>query len=166
MSKQNNEIDHRQVLLEWETLEFMPLKRGKTWYLVAGLIIFVLLTYATVSQSLTMALVFVMIAFLFMLIEHKRPRHLRAIVTDMGLEFDGNFFPYHHINAFWIVYHPPYVRTLYLRVKQGRRYEIVKVELNHMNPVELRAILIREIPEIEGADEPMIDILTRLLRIQ
>jgi len=48
----------------------------------------------------------------------------------------------------------------------GRRYEYIKIELENMSPVVIRDLLIKEIPEIEGADEPMIDILTRLLRLQ
>ena len=101
-----------------------------------------------------------------MLIEHKHPRIVKVIVTDMGIEYDGTFYPFHHINAFWTVYHPPYVRAMYLRINVGKRFKIIRIELYDQSPVVIRETLIKEIPEIEGAEEPLMDTLTRLLRLQ
>ena len=166
MKNQDKHIDHRTVLHEWDTPEFISFPRGKKWYIVAGTIAVALIAYAVFSQSITMAIVFVLITALFMLTEHKTPRDVRVAITDMGIEYDGKFYPYHHINAFWMVYHPPYVRSMYLRISVGRRFQVLKIELDDQNPIEIRKILINEIPEIEGADEPLMDILIRLLRLQ
>lgn len=87
-------------------------------------------------------------------------------ITDMGFDYGGTFYPYHHINAFWIVYHPPYVRSLYLKIKSGKRYKYLKIELDHQAPQAVREMLLKEIPEIEGAQELPSDLLTRLLRLQ
>lgn len=163
---QNKHQDHRTVLLEWETPEIASTPRGKTWYYVAGLVVTALVVYALVTDSITMAIVFVMIAVLFLLMEKKEPKMVNVIITDMGISYNGTFYPYHHINAFWMVYHPPYVRVLYLRLSNGRRYKILRIELDHQKPQEVRKLLLHEIPEIEGAQEPATDLIARILRLQ
>lgn len=157
--------DHRTTLLEWEAPEFIPTPRGKLWYIVAGVLLTLIVLYALSTHNLTMAIVFILLAVVFMLVEKKEPRMLRVIITDMGIQYKGIFYPYHHINAFWIVYHPPYLQVLYLRIRVGRHYEHVRIELNGQKPQAVRQLLIKEIPEIEGAQELTSHILTRLLKL-
>ena len=158
--------DHRKTLHEWDTPEFIPMSRGKRWYIVAGLIFLALILYAVSTGSATMAIVFIAVAIVFMLIEKRKPRKMQVKIMDMGIMYDKRFYPYHHINSFWMVYHPPYVRALYLKIREGSRLRDVKIELNHENPTEIRKLLMEEIPEIEGGTEPMLDLLSRILRIQ
>ena len=158
--------DHREVLLEWETLDFIPIPRGKTWYIVAGLVVAGLLIFALSTGSWTMAIAFIMLVIVFMLVEKRDPRKVKVVISDMGIQYKGRFHPYHHINAFWMVYHPPYVRVLYLRLNTGRSYKLIRIELNHQKPQEVRELLLRELPEIEGAQEPFSDLMARILRLQ
>jgi len=159
-------LDHRKVLHEWDTPEFIPTPRGKTWYIVAGTILGLLVLYGIISKSITMVLVFIAFALVFLLLEKRQPQQLRVQVTDMGIGYHGEFYPYHHINSFWIVYHPPYIQVLYLKIRRGKRFYNIKIELNHENPSEIRQLLMNEIPEVEGAGEPIMDLLARLLRLQ
>ena len=77
----------------------------------------------------------------------------------------GKFYPYHHINSFWLVYHPPYVQVLYLKISNGRQFKIIRIELDDQKPQEVRTLLLKEIPEIEGAQEPTADLLARILKL-
>lgn len=163
---QDTHLDHRTTLLEWEAPEFVPSHRGRTWYIVAGLVMSAFVVYALFTDSLTMAIVFILLAVVFLLVEKREPRTLRVVITDMGVQYNGQFYPYHHINAFWIVYHPPHVELLYLRLSNGRKYTNLRIELNRQKPQEIRQLLLDEIPEIEGAIEPMTDLLARILRLQ
>ena len=162
---QNKHKDHRTILMEWETPEFMPTPRGRLWFVVAGAVLTAFVVYGLLSDNPTMAIVFIMLAIVFMLVEKKQPKIVRAIITDMGVQYRDEFFPYHHINAFWIVYHPPYVQVLYLRVRRGRRLDCLRIELNGQKPQKVRQLLLKEVPEIEGAQEPTTDILARVLKL-
>ena len=86
-------------------------------------------------------------------------------ITQMGVWVSDRFFAYTSLKAFWIIYKPPFVTRLYLRLANKSGTE-VKIELNHQSPVEVRQLLAREIPEIEGGDESMADVFIRLLRLQ
>ena len=166
MKKEDQELDHRKTLFEWGTPSFVPLQRGKMWYIVAGLIMGAFIIYALLSGSFSMAIAFILIGILFMIVENRSPRRVQVRITDMGIEYDEKFYSYHHINAFWIVYHPPYIRSLYLRLSTGRTFSYVKIELDEQSPVVIRSLLLKEIPEIEGAGELTTDFLARILRIQ
>lgn len=159
------QIDHRQTLHQWLAPEFIPMPRGPKWYIVAAIIFTLLIIYALASQSWTMALAFLVVAIIFMMVENRAPKMLQVKITDLGIFYKGQFYAYHEINAFWIVYHPPFVDALYLRIRKKKHYVTLKIQLNGENPIEIRKLLMQEIPEIEGAREPMIDLLIRLLRL-
>ena len=162
---QNKYEDHRSILLEWKTPEFIPTPRGKLWFITAGIIMGLFVLYGVLSDNLTMSIVFIMLAIVFMMVEKKQPKNVRTVITDMGVQYKNEFYPYHHINAFWLVYHPPHVTVLYLRVRKGHRLEHLRIELNGQKPQTIRQLLLKEVPEIEGAQELTTDILARVLKL-
>lgn len=162
----NPDVNHDKILLEWKTPEFIPYQRTKTWYITASIIAFGLLMYAILTGSITMFLVFTLIIILFVLTHKQQPKILDVQITQLGVRYGKEFYHYSTINSFWIVYHPPYVRVFYLRLGNGKSYKYIKIELNHQDPVKLRQLLGKEIPEIEGMGERGFDIISRLLRLQ
>ncbi len=162
----NPDINYNQTLLEWKTPEFVPMPRGKTWYMTASIIVICLVAYAIFTDSATMAIAFILLAGIFFMTHKQAPRIVIVKIMKLGVEYDKKFYHYNMINAFWIVYHPPFIRTLYLRLNSGKAYKYVKIELNYQDPTVVRNMLTREMPEIEGVEERTIDTLTRLLRLQ
>ena len=81
----------------------------------------------------------------------------------MGIHVDNMFFPYSHINAFWLIYQPPYVKTLNLSIHK-RIYSDVVIQLGNQNPNDLLEYLCGQIPELEGKNERFADVVLRLLR--
>jgi len=155
---------HNKTLLEWFTPEFIPYPRSITWYVVSGLVFIGLITYAVVTESITMSIVFTLIMALFYFTHNRTPLILDVKIQELGVSYGKKFLSYHAINGFWIVYHDPYIRRLYLR--SGKNFsDIIRIELNHQNPAEVRQFLSREIPEIQNMQEPAFDMLTRLLRL-
>jgi len=159
------DINHNKTLLEWKTPEFIPVPRGPIWYLVASIIVIGLVVYAILTDSATMAIVFILLAGMFFMTHRRQPRIVDVRITKLGVFYDKTFYHYSAINAFWVVYHPPFVRVLYLRLG-GRSYRLIKIELNHQDPTEIRNLLAKEIPEVEGMEEHGFDMLARILRLQ
>lgn len=156
---------HDDILLQWRTPEFIPVERGKVWYMTASVIVISLVVYAIFTNSATMAIVFILLAGMFFMTHKRKPRIVDVMITKLGVVYDKKFYHYTAINSFWIVYHPPYVRVLYLRLG-GKTYRTVKIELNHQDPTEVRNLLSKELPELEGMDEHGFDMLARILRLQ
>jgi hypothetical protein len=158
------DVHHDEILLGWKTPEFIPLQRGKLWYLIASIIVISLVAYAIFTDSATMAIVFILLAGMFFMTHKKEPRILKVMITKLGVRYGDDFYHYNTINAFWIVYNPPFVRALYLRLG-GKTYRTLKIELNYQNPTEVRNLLSKEIPELEGMEEHPFDMLSRMLRL-
>jgi len=155
---------HDKVLLSWRAPEFITHQKGKTWFLVAGIITLLLVIYAIYTNSATMAIVFIVLAGVYYLTHNQLPKVIDISITEMGVFVDKKFYPYNMINSFWIVYHPPYVHNLYLRLS-GKAFTKVVIQLDAQNPVDVRRALAKEIPEVEGGSESFGEMLIRLLRL-
>ena len=164
LDKNKNPVKHNKTLLEWEAPEFIRLEKSKIWYMAVGGIMFGLILYSLMDHAFTMTIGLILVIVLFMLKHKKPPRLMKVRITELGIEYGNENFAYHNIQAFWIIYKDPYVRSLYLKTgdKQNR---FIHIELNHQDPAKVRQLLSHELPEIEGAGQPFLDILSRLLRL-
>jgi hypothetical protein len=156
--------EHNKLLLEWQAPEFIRHAKNKNWYLAAGILTLCLVAYALVTGSATMAIVFIVLAGVYTLTHNQEPKNLRIKITQLGMYVDDQFYPYNMINAFWLVYRPPFVRTLNLRLV-GKTSNRLVLQLDSQNPVEVRALLAKEVPEVEGQQEAPADTLIRLMRL-
>ncbi len=155
---------HNKVLLAWKAPEFISHPKSKKWLLTAGSLALALIAYALYTDSATMAIVFIVLAGVYYLTHRQEPEIIDIRITELGIFAGDDFYPYNTINSFWIVYHPPYVHTLNLRMA-GQTYKKVTLQLDQQNPVDVRRMLSREIPEVEGEEESVGEIITRLLRL-
>jgi len=158
------EVVHDKVLLQWKAPEFIIHRKGKAWFLIAGIITLLLIIYAIYTNSATMAIVFIILAGVYYLTHNQHPKIIDVSITELGVFVDNKFYPYNMINSFWIVYHPNYVHNLYLRLS-GKTFTKVVIQLDAQDPVEVRKTLAKEIPEVEGGTESFSEMLIRLLRL-
>jgi uncharacterized membrane protein YobD (UPF0266 family) len=156
--------DQNRLLLEWQTPEFVKHEKGRTWYMAAGIVTLCLVAYALFTGSATMAIVFIVLAGVYILAHNQEPKIVSVKVTQLGLFVGDVFYPYNMIQAYWLVYHPPMVQTLNLKLA-GRAVAKVTIQLDRQNPVEVRTLLSKEVPEVEGQQETMTELLIRLFRL-
>lgn len=156
--------EHNRLLLEWQAPEFIHHAKGRNWYLVSGIVMLILVAYALYTGSATMAIVFIVLTGVYILTHNQEPKMISVKITELGIYVGKQYQPYNMINAFWVVYNPPFVRTLNLRLA-GKRGGRIAIQLNDQNPVEVRKLLAKEVPEIEGQQEPLTDVLIRLMRL-
>ena len=155
---------HNKLLLSWKAPEYILHQKSARWFIGAGVIMLMLIAYAIYTNSATMAIVFILLAGVYYLTHNQHPKVIDIKITELGIYVGEKFYHYHMINSFWVVYHPPYINTLNLRLA-GKTLSKVVIQLDKQNPVEVRKALSKEIPEIEGEEEGLSDTLTRLLRL-
>jgi len=155
---------HNKLLMNWKAPEFIIHQKGMRWFLIAGVITLLLIIYAIYTQSATMAIVFIVLAGVYYLTHNQNPKIIDISLTELGVFVDKKFYPYNMINSFWIVYNPPFVHHLNLRLSD-KTFSKVVIQLDVQNPIEVRNVLAKEIPEVEGAGESFGEILIRLLRL-
>ena len=154
---------HDRVVLEWTTPEYIHHEKDARWYLGAGLFLAIILVLALLSGNWSMALAFVVFAGVYHYLHTNHPpKEIRILISEMGISVGEMFFPFSHIQAFWIIYEHG-LRTLNLRVSNHFFSDII-IQLNDQDPVAVRHYLVSQIPEWEGKSERLGDMILRFLK--
>lgn len=154
---------HNAVLVSWVAPEYAKHHRGIVWYVLAALSLGGIMWYSLASGSWTTGAVFLLLAGVYLMNMRDEPRRIVGAVTELGIQYGTQFYPFSQIQGFWVVYKPPRVSTLHLKLVNKR--EDISIELGEQSPVVIRNLLSREIPEVEGEGEPFINYVTRILKL-
>jgi hypothetical protein len=151
------------AFLHWQAPEFEMFERDKKWYLVMGLILATIVSWAIYTNSPIMAITFILIGVVGYIYAHTEPRVLDFIITREGVIAGRELYSYDNLESFWIFYEPEGIRVISLHTK-SHFLPYVHIPIEHENPVQIREILLRHIPE-EKHEPGLVDTLERLLRI-
>lgn len=155
---------HENVIISWVAPEYIQYHKEPRWYYAAGIIIFITLVISFLTDNWTFALSIITLAAVYQYLHmYHPPRDIAIVITDMGIHVGQIFFPYSHIQSFWIIYNRG-IRTLNLRVT-NRFYADLTIQLNDQNPVKVREYLVGQIVELEGKNESLGDVILRLLKL-
>jgi hypothetical protein len=164
MKNQHEKHEEGMSVISWVAPEYIAHQKSKRWYIVAAAVVAAVVAYAIFTGNWTMAAAVVVFTAVYQYTHtYHPPKNLKINVTDMGIRVGHLFFPYSHIQTFWIIYKPDY-KTLNLRVK-GNFWSDLIIDLNSQDPVSLRSYLVGQITEWEGKDERLQDMILRLLRL-
>lgn len=160
--KKDNE--HGNILIEWSFPELPRHKRGMMWYFFSGLVLVLFLGYAIAAANYLFALIIALFAILFYTL-NKSIRDIIIKISEDGITVGKKFHSYSDIEKFWIIYHPPEVKTLYIDLKSIFIPHLI-ISLEEKNPNEVRGALSQYLPEdVSKEEEPAIDTLTRKLKL-
>ena len=163
MNTQKKETNER-VILEWEAPEFIKHEKGIFWFILAAFAIAGLVFYAIRTDSLSMAIAFIVLAGVYMISHRTNPGTISIKITTLGIQAGKQKIPYNKLKAFWIIYHPPKVKTLKLLTTDRFMTEL-NLQLDGQAPGAVREQLLKEIPEYEGRGEHFVDALIRSLKL-
>jgi len=165
MNMQNEEKQNFGVpILSWIAPEYVKNEKGTVWVTMAISITAGLIAYAILTKSWTMSAAFFMLAIVYF-IEHKtKPENIPIEITEMGVKVKDKFYPFSHFKTFWIIYNPPMVKTLHMRFASRNNRDLL-IQLGDQDPVKVRNLLLTQLPEWEGKEEAITDILTRVFKL-
>ena len=154
----------QKALLHWKAPEFESLfRREKKWYMYIALILAVIIGYAVYTNSPLMAIVFVLIGILGYIYLNQEARELDFLIAPDGIIAGRELYRFENIDSFWIFYEPGDVKVISLDTKSFLT-PFVHIPINDQDPVAIREILIKYIPEVK--QEPsVIDLLERIIGI-
>jgi hypothetical protein len=155
---------HDKIILSWIAPEYIQHQKSARWYVIAAVALLAFVAWAVLTNNWTMAAAFIVFAAVYQYLSaYHPPRDIKITVTEMGIGLGKRLFPYSHIQAFWIIYKHDY-KTLNLRLSK-HFFSDITIHLNSQDPVELRHFLVGQVPEWEGQDERVGDMLLRLLKL-
>jgi hypothetical protein len=156
--------DKNKIIFSWIAPEYIRHQKSARWYVIALSALMFFLLWAFLARSWSMALAIIVFSAVYQFTHaYHPPKNIRIRVSEMGIDVGGMFFPYSHIQAFWIIYKPG-LTTLNLRITRHFFSDVI-IQLNGQDPVPLRQYLVGQIAEWEGKDERLGDLFLRLLKL-
>ena len=153
----------KSLIFAWTAPEYVRHDKSNRWYLIAGLIAVTSALVALFFGNWSMALAILVFTTVYWYIDTYHPPKMTSIeISEMGVRIGNLFFPYSQIKAFWIIYDHG-IRTLNLRALNHWFGDVV-IQLDEIDPVEIRNFLVGQIPEWEGKREPVSETLLRILK--
>ncbi len=152
-----------RILHQWKAPEFEVYEKSSRWYIIAGLFIVAMIAYALFTNGPIMAITFILIGIVGYIHLQKDPRVITFSITSKGVIADKEMYLYDNINSFWIFYDPNHTKTISLHTKASM-LPFIHIPLADEDPVRLRELLMRNIPEIKQ-DPGLIDAIERVLHI-
>lgn len=148
--------------IQWSAPEFEHYQKSKSWFIVTGIVASLLLLWSLLTTNFLFALLIALSYFTFITYAVKRPKEIQLAITSRGVKVEKAIYEFENLKSFWIFYDPPEIRELSLRSKKTVM-PYIKIPLGEQNPVEVRRVLIKYLPERKHK-ESLIDNLARRAR--
>jgi hypothetical protein len=155
---------HETTAFTWIAPEYIQHRKGSKWYVIAGTVAAIATLWAFVTGNWSLGLAVITFSAVYQYTQaYHPPKHVEIVISDLGIHLGRQFFPYSHIQAFWILYKPG-LTTLNIRVAKNF-FSDISIQLNGQNPVPVRQYLVGQVAEWEGKDERLGDLFLRLLKL-
>ena len=161
---QNFTNDFNNAVIDWEAPDYIPHQKGWQWFFVAGACVVLLCVYAIITDNWTLLLAMLVLSAIYVWQHFQTPKNVKIIISKAGIKVGNKEFPYQNIRAFWVIYQPPFVKTLNIRFN-AKLMSDISIHLEDQNPGNLREYLCSQIREIEGKEETFTDILIRIFKL-
>ncbi|MFH1533670.1 MAG: hypothetical protein ABID64_01955 [Nitrospirota bacterium] len=152
------------TVISWTAPEHLRHKRGKIWKVIVAALLIAAIVTGMAHQAWTFSLAIVVFAIVYYLVNREPTKDVEVSISDIGIKVGKRKYPFTRIKSFWLVYEPPYTKSLYVKV-DGELVVDISIQLNSQDPSEVREFLIEKIPEKEGHNQSLTEIFSRLLKI-
>ncbi|EKE16537.1 MAG: hypothetical protein ACD_11C00004G0035 [uncultured bacterium] len=157
------DIDSDNNYHSWEAPEFEVYEKSATWYFFVVILLGAIIFYAIITESLLMAITFILLGVVGYIHSQKKPRILEFVITSEGVRAGKEIYLYEDMESFWIFYDPPHTKTISLRIKSSM-LPFVHIPIAEEDPAVLREKLLKFVPE-KKQDPGLVDVLERILHI-
>jgi len=154
-----------KAYFSWIAPEFLQHPKTIRWWVIAAIVLLIAIIAEAFSGNWTMLLATVVFGAVYTYMhECHPPKHTKINISELGIKIGHREIPYENIERFWIIYDPPWVKRLYLRISGNLLADLV-IELENQDPVAIRAFLETYLVEIVDAHERLTDVILRIIRL-
>jgi hypothetical protein len=151
------------VLLGWKAPEFQSYERGLVYYSILGVILLAVVAYAIFARDWFIIAIFVILAGFVLWYQRKNPETKTYRITQLGIYEDDRFYQYNEIYSYWFLLDGEYK---VLNIIFAKKYlPQMTILLDKTDPVKVREVLSKYIPEEATRTETLLDRLVRLFRL-
>jgi hypothetical protein len=158
------QIEQAEVIFSWSAPEYIQHQKTARWYVIATVIALAFTAGAVITANWTMAIAILVFAGVYEFTQRFHPPKIVDIhISELGIHLGHMFYPFSSMQAFWIMLKPG-LKTLNIRVHR-QFYSDVVIQLMDQDAAKIRSYLVGQIPEWEGKDERLQDLILRLLKL-
>jgi hypothetical protein len=156
--------DHGKSLMSWKIPEYTKHERGRNWFILAGIILFLFLIYAFYTRNFLFVVILILSTVIILMRSKEEPMELDFNIFEDGMSVGRKFYSWRDVNKFYIIYDPPEVKNLYFELKGFRSR--LSIPLLVQNPIKVREVLLKYlIEDLEQEQEPLSEEYDRWLKI-
>ncbi len=154
-----------ETFYRWTIEEYEKYDRNRAWFVFMSTVGVVFVVYGVLGNNFLFSLIIILAGIILFLHHHQEPVQVNVEITELGIVLGNRFYPYDEIENFFVIYHPPEVKTLFFETAHALRPRL-RIPLGDMNPVEIRHTLQAFLSEdVDRVEEPMSDMIARRWRI-
>lgn len=155
-------VERADDIISWTGLLFAG-RKNKRNAILAALALFALAAVLQIYQKNIISTIFLsLLGAVIILHAFKEIPEAEFEVSPLGVRVNDQVYPYKEIKSFWVDYQPKVgVRELSLQLKKIYA-PYVKIPIGKQNPVHLRSVLVKFIPEVEH-EETLTETIGRVL---
>ena len=164
--------------LRWQVPEYRVPQRSQTWYIFAGIFIFLCIFFSlfTISKwklqflgyrsNFLFILIIVLSAVIMYLYEKQPAAMVEVELGPEGVKIGEKFYDYDEIKNFCVLYKPKQsIKQLYFEFKRPTKQRL-SLPLRRIDALTVRNFLVRYLDEdLERTNNPLSEQLTKLLKL-
>jgi hypothetical protein len=132
----------------WEAHEYEYIEKHPKWYWVMGIILLAIVIYAIVTNSILMAITFILIGMLGYYFAERDPRLIQMEISPEGVVVDRTLYEYDDLKSFWIFYEVEAGFKVLSLHSQKTFLPHIHIPIGDANPILIREVLLNYIPEL------------------
>ena len=137
-----------EPVFSWKAPEYEHTEKHPKWYWVMGAILLAIIVYAIVTDSILMAITFILIGTLGYVYAEREPRLIHMEINPEGVVVDNIMYEYDDLKSFWIFFEVEAgFKVLSLHSKKTFLPHI-HIPVGEANPILIREVLLNYLPEI------------------
>ena len=156
-------VNPNSIIYKWKAPEHEVVEKDQRWYLISGLVLAGIVTYAIFTDSLIMAITFILIGMVGYIVLNRKPRVVNFYITDEGVIADKEIYEFEDVDSFWIFYEDDGIKSISLHLKK-KIAPYVHIALGDEDPVQIREILMDYLKEVKQKPN-LVDKFERFLGI-
>lgn len=146
--------NQNQTTISWEAPEFKHYPKTTGWYIALISVAALIMAFFIIIESDIFAAVSIgLIALLVVIFSRQLPQLVEIELTPKGIKFGTLFYSYKQLKYFWVVHNPRH-QTINFQTT-ALVNNMVILELENMDPDEVRDYLLQYLPEHSEIAETM-----------
>lgn len=136
--------------LHWQAYEYEHIERSPDWFWAVGIISVAIAITAIIFNNVLFAILVLLAAFTLSLYASREPELMDIVLDEKGVHIDKYFYPYAHLESFWIDESGKASKILLKSQKLIMPYIVVPID--EIDPEKVRTFLRFELPEVPHSE--------------